>query len=143
MLAGIKDILIITKPEDLVLFQNLFSNSPDWGINIEVSVQDELDGIASALIIAEPFLNGSPSALILGDNIFYSSGLTRLMEEEASVSNGANIMAKEMAEPNQYGVIELNSCGTPISIEEKPKKAQSNFVVTGLYFYNNIASQRL
>ena len=142
MLAGIKDILIITKPEDLILFQKLFSNSPDWGINIEFSVQDRPDGIASALIIAEPFLNGSPSALILGDNIFYSSGLTRLMEQAASISNGASILAKEMAEPNQYGVIELNPSGKPISIEEKPKKAKSNLVVTGLYFYDNTASQR-
>ena len=142
MLAGIRDILIITNPEHLDLYKKLFSVSNNWNINIQFAIQHEPDGIASALIISEEFLNGSPSALILGDNIFYTSGLTDLENHELLKSSGATILAKEMSNPNEYGVIALDQNDAPTSIEEKPKNPKSNLVVTGLYFYDNTASER-
>ena len=142
MLAGIRAILIITKPEDLALFQLMFSFSHQWGLNIEFMVQEKPDGIASALILAEPFLDGAPSVLILGDNIFYSSGLTGVMRKAMSLSVGASIFTNEMASVNQYAVVELDKNGFPLTIEEKPENPRSNLVVTGLYFYDGTASER-
>ena len=142
MLAGIRDILIITKPQDLEVFKTLFKKSQAWGVNIEFAIQYEPDGIASGLIIAENFLNYNPSALILGDNIFYSSGLTGMLSEAMSYNAGALILAKEIRNPELYGVITLNKIGEPISIEEKPKFPKSKLVVTGLYFYDETAPER-
>ena len=124
------------------LYKKLFAISNNLNINIQFTIQNKPDGIASALVISEEFLNGSPSVLILGDNIFYASGLTGLMNEALVKTSGATILAKEMPNPNEYGVIALDQNGAPTSIEEKPKNPKSNLVVTGLYFYDNTASER-
>jgi len=142
MLAGIRDILIITKPEDLALFHSMLSCGHQWGLNIEFMVQEKPDGIASALILAEPFLDGAPSVLILGDNIFYSSGLTGVMAKAMSLLVGASIFTKEMASVNQYAVVELDNNGFALAIEEKPENPRSNLAVTGLYFYDGTAPER-
>lgn len=137
MLAGIKEILIITTPEDQHNFINLLGDGKKWGISIEYAIQPKPEGLAQAFIIAEEFLNGAPSCLILGDNIYYASNLqSQLIEVNKNVS-GATVFGYRVTDPERYGVAEFNDNGTVLSIEEKPSKPKSNYAITGLYFYDS------
>lgn len=145
MLAGIRDILIITTPFDNVIFRKLLGDGSQWGINIEYEIQEKPAGIAQAFVIAKDFIGGSHCALILGDNIFHGMGLSGKLKEAVTHEKGALVFAYRMSDPERYGVIELDSAGKPVSIEEKPAVPKSSYAVTGLYFYDNrvcdIASQ--
>ena len=136
MLAGIKDILIITSPDQNQLFKNLLGDGSDLGININYTIQPKPEGLAQAFIIGEEFIGDDKVALILGDNIFYGSGLSKLLQSNID-PNGAVIFAYHVTDPHRYGIVEFNEQGKAISIEEKPKNPKSNFAVPGLYFYNN------
>ena len=138
MLSDIKDILIITTPEDNSRFRELLGDGSSWGVNISYAIQNEPKGIAEALIIADDFLNGSPSALILGDNIFYGDGFAKKLSH-ASSSNQNTVFAYRVNDPERFGVCEFNANNQVISLEEKPLKPKSNFAVTGLYFYDEKA----
>lgn len=140
MIAGIRDILIISTPRDIPQYKALLSDGSAWGINVEYAIQQSPDGLAQALIIAEKFLNGSPSALILGDNIFYGHSINTKLDA-ANSNDGATIFTYHVQDPHRYGVAEFNDKGEVIGIEEKPKHPKSNYAVTGLYFYNNMASE--
>lgn len=140
MLAGIKDFLVIVNPRDLYSFRDLLANGSQWGVSIEYAVQNKPNGIAEALVVAEDYLNGSPSALILGDNLFHGQGLGRSLQGVADL--GATILAYQVIEPKDFGVVEFNSVGKPVSIEEKPKQPKSDWAVPGLYFYDSSASER-
>lgn len=137
MLAGISEVLIITRPEDATLFRRLFAASGKWGMKVEFATQAEPKGIAQAFLIAEKYLDGDSCALILGDNIFYGHGLSVLLKEAASNQQGAVILSCLTSDPQQYGVVELDAAGAAVSIEEKPASPKSNQAVTGLYFYDN------
>jgi len=137
MLVGIREVLIITRPEDATLFRRLFSASRKWGMKVEFATQAEPKGIAQAFLIAEKYLDGDSCALILGDNIFYGHGLSVLLKEAASNQQGAVILSCLTSDPQQYGVVELDAAGAAVSIEEKPASPKSNQAVTGLYFYDN------
>ncbi len=137
MLAGIRDILIITTPKDLSIFQDLLGDGKQWGIHISYAIQPKPEGIAQAFIIAESFLNGSPCALILGDNIFYGHKFSDLLSEAQQKSHGATIFGYWVHDPERYGVLKLDSQGEALAIEEKPKVPPSNYAVTGLYFYDS------
>lgn len=139
MLAGIREILMITTPNDQAVFQQLLGDGSQWGLDIQYAIQPSPDGLAQALIIAEPFLNGAPSALVLGDNIFYGHDLPVLLKH-ASENKGASVFAYHVHDPERYGVVSFNEQQQVIDIEEKPKLAKSNFAVTGLYFYDEMAS---
>ena len=141
MQAGISDILLITTPDDMPMFQNLFGDGGQFGIKLSYAVQPKPDGLAQALIIAEEFLDGQASVLILGDNLFYGAELTRDLKEAGEKPDGATIFAYRVQNPGRYGVVEFNGDDTAVSIEEKPKKPKSNFAVTGLYFYDEHAPQ--
>jgi glucose-1-phosphate thymidylyltransferase len=136
MSAGIIDILVITTPNDLVNFQNLLGNGKKFGINISYEVQANPNGLADAFIIGEKFIGNQSCALILGDNIFYGSGLGSQLEKNTNI-DGALIYAYRVTDPERYGVVELHNDGRPLSIEEKPKIPKSNFAIPGLYFYEN------
>lgn len=136
MLAGIRDILVITTPQDVGLFQALLGDGNQWGIEIQYAVQPTPGGIAQAFIIAQDFLNGEGCALILGDNIFYGHDLVDAVQRVVKQENGATVFAYWVAEPQSYGVIEFDAFGKPLSIEEKPQNPKSNYAVTGLYFYD-------
>ena len=136
MSAGIIDILVITTPNDLVNFQNLLGNGKKFGINISYEVQANPKGLADAFIIGEKFIGNQSCALILGDNIFYGSGLGSQLEKNTNI-DGALIYAYRVTDPERYGVVELHNEGHPLSIEEKPKIPKSNFAIPGLYFYEN------
>ena len=140
MLGDIKDILIISTPKDIPNFKELLGDGKQWGINIEFEIQQNPNGLAEALIIAEKFLNKSPSVLILGDNIFYGNSLYKKLILANNNIEGATIFAYHVNDPSRYGVVELNNKGEVFSIEEKPKKPKSNYAITGLYFYDNNAS---
>ena len=140
MLGDIKDILIISTPNDITNFKELLGDGKQWGINIEFEIQQNPNGVAEALIIAEKFLNKSPSVLILGDNIFYGNSLYKKLTLANNNIEGATIFAYHVNDPSRYGVVELNNKGEVFSIEEKPKKPKSNYAITGLYFYDNNAS---
>jgi glucose-1-phosphate thymidylyltransferase len=137
MSAGIREFLIITTPRDQIAFRDLLGSGQQWGVKFEYAVQAQPNGIAQALIIAEPFLDGAPSALILGDNIFYGHGLTNLLQSAASRTSGATIFAHKVREPERYGIVDLDECGRAVSIVEKPVHPASRWAVTGLYFYDN------
>ncbi len=139
MLAGIRDILIISTPQDTPRFQQLLDNGEQWGLNLSYAVQPSPDGLAQAFIIAEQFLDGSPSALVLGDNIFYGHDLPLLLNAGMSREQGATVFAYHVNDPERYGVAEFNADHRVLSIEEKPKLPKSNFAVTGLYFYDERA----
>lgn len=140
MLGGIREILIISTPNDLPKFVALLGDGSQWGINLEYAVQPSPDGLAQALIIGQDFLNGSPSALILGDNIFYGSGLSSILMSINETSDTATIFAYEVDDPCRYGIVEFDDKNRVLGIEEKPIKPRSSFAVTGLYFYDSRAS---
>jgi len=137
MLAGITEVLIITRPEDSGLFRRLFEPAETWGMQVEFATQSRPEGIAQAFIIAEQFIGSGPCSLILGDNLFYGHGFSRLLMEAASTTTGATIFSCYTSKPDEYGVVELDEAGRPKSIEEKPLEPKSNQAITGLYFYDN------
>jgi glucose-1-phosphate thymidylyltransferase len=139
MLAGLRDILLITTPHDQTAFQRLLGDGSQFGIKITWIVQDNPNGLAEALILGEEFLNGDKCALILGDNLFYGPGLGRQLTKKTDVE-GALIFAYEVADPSAYGVVNFDDSGLVTSIEEKPDKPKSNFAVPGMYFYDENAS---
>jgi glucose-1-phosphate thymidylyltransferase len=134
--AGLREILIITTPEDSEAFQRLLGNGANWGMEIQYAVQPRPEGLAQAFIIAENFLAGDSAGLVLGDNLFYGPSLGRKLAEQTSVTGG-HVFAYEVANPSEYGVVEFGPDGLAISIEEKPAKPKSNFAVPGLYFYDS------
>jgi glucose-1-phosphate thymidylyltransferase len=137
MLAGIHDILIISTPEDTPKFEHLLGNGSQFGIRLEYSVQPKPDGIAQAFLVGEKFIGSSPSALVLGDNIFYGHDLAKDLRVASGKSTGARVFAYPVHDPERYGVVEFDSSGRALSLEEKPKQPKSRYAVTGLYFYDN------
>jgi len=139
MQAGIREILIITTPHEQPLFKKLLGDGSDWGIRLDFAVQANPEGLAQALIIAEPFLHGSPCCLILGDNIFHGGGLSDLLERVTETGQGATVFGYWVRDPERYGVVEFDRQMRVLSIEEKPLRPRSNYAVTGLYFYDERA----
>ena len=137
MLAGIRDILIISTPQDTPRFQQLLGDGTDWGLNLEYAVQPSPDGLAQAFIIGKDFIGDSSSALVLGDNIFYGHDLNRQLEQATLREQGATVFAYHVQDPERYGVVDFDQRGRATSLEEKPIKPKSNYAVTGLYFYDN------
>lgn len=137
MLAGIRDILIITTPQDQASFKNLLGDGSDWGISLSYEVQPSPDGLAQAFIIGEEFIEDESVCLILGDNIFHGVGFHLMLEQIASDIHGAHVFGYRVKEPERFGIVEVDKEGKALSIEEKPKKPKSNIAVTGLYFYDN------
>ncbi|WP_135081360.1 glucose-1-phosphate thymidylyltransferase RfbA [Terasakiella sp. SH-1] len=137
MLAGIREILLISTPRDIPMFKELLGNGQQWGIEIQYAVQDEPRGLAEAFIIGEEFLDGAPACLILGDNIYFGHDFTNLLENAMVQETGATVFAYYVQDPERYGVVEFDKSGAAQGIEEKPQEPKSNYAVTGLYFYDN------
>lgn len=137
MLAGIRDILIITTPEDQFSFQRLLGDGSDFGINLQYAVQQSPDGLAQAFIIGEAFIGSDSVCLALGDNIFWGQGFSPILKKAAARTTGATVFGYQVKDPERFGVVEFDQNQKAISIEEKPSKPKSNFAVTGLYFYDN------
>ena len=136
MMAGIRDILIISSPEYLDNYKRLFGSGEQFGLSIDYAVQPRPEGLAQAFVIGAPFLDGEPGALVLGDNIFFGAGLGNLMQSARARTRGATVFAYHVEDPTAYGVVELDGEGRALSIEEKPKQPKSSWAVTGLYFYD-------
>ena len=139
MSAGIREFLIITTPRDQVSFRDLLGSGKQWGISFEFIIQDQPNGIAQALILGEKFLDGAPSALILGDNIFYGANLTGLLQSAAQRDKGATVFGYYVQDPERYGVVEFDAAGKVTDLLEKPQRPPSNYAVTGIYFYDERA----
>jgi glucose-1-phosphate thymidylyltransferase len=137
MMAGIRDILIISTPHDLPLFQKLLGTGEQWGINLSYAEQPTPDGLAQAYIIGADFVGREPSCLILGDNIYYGPSLSTFLEESAAITSGASVFAYQVSDPERYGVVEFDDNFKALSVEEKPKNPRSNWAITGLYFYDH------
>ncbi len=142
LLADIREILIISTPQDLPLFQNLLGDGSQLGIKLEYREQPSPDGLAQAFLIGETFLNGDSACLVLGDNIFYGYGFSGLLEEAGKIQSGATVFGYYVNDPERYGVVEFDDNDQVISIEEKPKQPKSNYAVTGLYFYDNTVVEK-
>jgi glucose-1-phosphate thymidylyltransferase len=137
MLAGMRDVLVISTPQDTPRFQQLLGDGGQWGMNIQYAVQPSPDGLAQAFIIGEKFVGKDPSALVLGDNIFYGHDLVPMLRAADGQKDGATVFAYHVQDPERYGVVAFDKAGKASSIEEKPAKPKSNYAVTGLYFYDN------
>ena len=137
MLAGIREVLIISTPQDTPRFEQLLGDGSQWGMRLQYAVQPRPDGLAQAFIIGEKFLDGSPSALVLGDNIFYGHDFDKLLGNAMARSEGSSVFAYHVHDPERYGVAEFDAAGKVLSLEEKPAQPKSNYAVTGLYFYDN------
>jgi glucose-1-phosphate thymidylyltransferase len=142
MMAGIREVLVITTPQDADAFHRLLGDGRQWGVRLEYAVQPEPGGLAQAYIIGREFVDGSPSCLILGDNIFYGGGLRTHLRAAAARSEGASVFGYWVRDPERYGVAELDQDGAVIGIEEKPSRPRSNYAITGLYFYDEHACER-
>ncbi len=136
MLAGIRDILIISTPQDTPRFEQLLGDGKRWGLNLQYAVQPSPDGLAQAFLIGETFIDGAPCALVLGDNIFYGNELIEDLQQAAQKTTGATVFAYPVKDPERYGVVEFNAEGQAVSLEEKPSRPKSRYAVTGLYFYD-------
>ena len=137
MLANIRDILLITTPQDAMLFQQLLGDGSQWGINLQYAVQPQPDGLAQAFLIGDKFIGNNPSTLVLGDNIFYGHGFSNLLDSANERMIGATVFAYHVNDPERFGVITFDTQGKATDIQEKPKSPRSNYAVTGLYFYDN------
>lgn len=139
MLAGIREVLVITTPQDQAAFRKLLGDGAQWGISLAYAVQPEPRGLAEAFLIADDFLAGRPSALILGDNLFYGHGLGEVLQQASADTEGATVFAYHVADPQRYGVVSFDAEGRVTGLEEKPQRPSSNYAVTGLYFYDGRA----
>ncbi|HNV95931.1 MAG TPA: glucose-1-phosphate thymidylyltransferase RfbA [Bacteroidales bacterium] len=142
MMAGIKEILIISTPKDISLYENLFNDGSHLGINISYAIQPSPDGLAQAFLIGEKFIGNDEACMILGDNVFYGYGLINMLKDAAKLKDGATVFGYYVKDPERYGVAEFDQNGKVISIEEKPSNPKSNFAITGLYFYDNTVVEK-
>ncbi|PXV63150.1 glucose-1-phosphate thymidylyltransferase [Dysgonomonas alginatilytica] len=142
MLAGIREILIISTPRDLPMFQDLLGTGDELGMHFEYIIQEKPDGLAQAFVLGADFLNGEPGCLILGDNMFYGQGFSSMLKRAASINKGACIFGYYVKDPRAYGVVEFDENGKVLSLEEKPETPKSNYAVPGLYFYDNTVSEK-
>ena len=137
MLAGIQEILIISTPRDIPVFEEILGNGHQLGLQLSYAVQEHPNGLAEAFLIGESFIDGDPVALVLGDNIFYGTSFSTMLLDAANVTEGAVIFGYPVNEPSSFGVVEFDACGRVLSLEEKPQNPKSNYAVPGLYFYDN------